>query len=92
MNKKKSMKKIRAANTPDKSNKILLRARKTAAIKVIKHYCLRSFTPGSQKLLECSSTGDSLKHKQSHSLKHKQRDSLKHITNAQARRLPAHAA
>tara|TARA_R100000482_G_scaffold112411_1_gene54945 strand:+ start:255 stop:581 length:327 start_codon:yes stop_codon:yes gene_type:complete len=46
------MKKIRAANTPDKSNKILLRAMKTAALEVIKYYCPGSFTPGSQKLLE----------------------------------------
>ena len=42
----------RAANTPDKSNKILLRAMKTAALEVIKYYCPGSFTPGSQKLLE----------------------------------------
>jgi hypothetical protein len=43
---------FRAANTPDKSNKILLRAMKTAALEVIKYYCPGHFTPGSQKLLE----------------------------------------
>ena len=42
----------RAANTPDKSNNLLLPGNKTQLLKVIKYYCLRSFTPGSQKLLE----------------------------------------
>lgn len=42
----------RAANTPDKSNKLLLPGNKTQLLKVIKYYCLRSFTPGFQKLLE----------------------------------------
>ena len=98
----------RAANTPDKSNKILLRAMKTAALEVIKYYCPGSFTPGSQKLLESmrkhrgqsQAQAESQSQAQAQSQAGKQRDSLKHtinaqaqsIANAQARRLPAHAA
>jgi len=54
-----------AANTPDKSNKILPIIRLTAALKVIKYYCLGSSRPGSLILLETvASTGSSRKHRE----------------------------
>ena len=43
---------FRAANTPDKSNNLLLPGFQTQLLKVIKYYCSGSSTPGSQKLLE----------------------------------------
>jgi hypothetical protein len=73
---------FRAANTPDKSNNLLLPGFQTQLLKVIKYYCSGSSTPGSLILLE--PMRKHRKQSQAHSRKHRQRDSLKHTINAQA--------
>jgi len=71
-----------AANTPDKSNKILPIIRLTAALKVIKYYCLGSSRPGSLILLETvASTG---RQSQAQGAVASTGSSRKHTSNAHA--------